>query len=192
VHKLLAILATAAMLFTVEGFMAGAAQADSLGTEGAFVAAINSLRVSKGLPTLAVDDRLTSVARAWSQQMAGAQLLSHNPNLPAQGPAGWRSLGENVGVGPSVAWLEAAFEASPHHYENLVDPSYTAIGVGVVEANGQIWVTEDFMGGAAAPTASAPAPAPVPSVHKAPAGRAPKRRKAPLRKAARRAPARRR
>jgi uncharacterized protein YkwD len=189
-RKILAILATAAMLFTAEGFMAASAKADSGGTEGAFVVAINNLRAGKGLPALAVDARLTAIARGWSSNMAGARVLSHNPDLAAQAPAGWRSLGENVGVGPSVDWLEAAFEASPHHYANLVDPSYTSIGVGVVEANGQIWVTEDFMGGASAPAVN-PAPAPAPTAHQVPAGRAPKRRKPPVRKAARRASARR-
>jgi Cysteine-rich secretory protein family len=121
------------------------AHADSVTDEGAFVARINGLRNSQGLGSLTVDPRLVGVARAWSAHMAATAVLAHNPSLPAQSPPGWSVVGENVGEGPTVDVLQAAFMASPHHYTNMVDPRYTSIGVGIVETNGVIWVTEDYM-----------------------------------------------
>ena len=110
--------------------------------EDYFIAKINDIRASRGLGALAVDGQLTAVARSWSQHMAADGTLEHNPNLGSQ-VSGWRTLGENVGTGPSDESIEAAFENSPHHFENMVDPSYNYIGVGVVQdSNGTYWVTE--------------------------------------------------
>ncbi|MBV8690915.1 MAG: CAP domain-containing protein [Actinobacteria bacterium] len=120
------------------------ARADA-GSEADFVARINGLRAAHGLGRLTVDAQLTNVARVWSASMGARTTLEHNPSLPNQ-VVGWQKLGENVGDGADVAQLEAAFEASPPHYEHLVDPRYTRVGVGVVvDGNGLMWVTELFM-----------------------------------------------
>jgi len=147
---------------------ATAASAEPRSEEADFVARINALRTSQGLVPLTVDLHLTDIARNWSAKMAGDGAISHNPDLAAQvGGNEWRTLGENVGVGSSVDWLENAFENSPHHYANLVDPDYRWIGVGVVDSGGQIWVTEDFeqpktvvSGSTSTKPAAAPAPKP--------------------------------
>ena len=58
----------------------------------------------------------------------------------------WQKLGENVGMGGTVETLHLAFVNSPHHYDNLVDPAFTSIGVGVVRSSGGIlFVAEEFM-----------------------------------------------
>jgi hypothetical protein len=73
-------------------------------------------------------------------------------------PSGWSKLGENVGVGYDVSGLMQAFIGSPKHYENLVDPAWTHVGVGVTRASdGRIYTTHNFM----ALGGGAPAPAPV-------------------------------
>ncbi|MBV8693718.1 MAG: CAP domain-containing protein [Actinobacteria bacterium] len=138
------------------------AHADTIDStaEAQFVTLINALRASKGLGTLTVDANLTSVARNWSQQMANAGTISHNPNFPNQVTSDWQMLGENVGQGYSVQSLFDAFVASPHHYENLVEPSFTRVGVGViVTASGQIFTSHQFMslrsGGGSAPAPAA-------------------------------------
>src|SRR3981081_3048994 len=124
--------------------MSPGARAEPQSEEAQFVAKINALRVSKGLVALTPDGHLTEVARGWSAVMAQSGGISHNGNFPNQ-VAGWRKLGANGGVGPRDDWLEQAFEASPHHYENLVDPDFRFVGIGIVDtADGQIWVTEDF------------------------------------------------
>jgi len=155
--------------FTSLGFVwpLTVARAEPQSEEAQFIVLINQLRVSKGLVPLTPDGQLTDVARAWSAQMAAAATLSHNPNFAQQMGSGWKKLGENVGVGASVDWLNQAFINSPHHYENLVDPDFRLIGVGVVDtSDGQIWVTEDFeqpRSTTALPAPVKPAPNPTPT-----------------------------
>src|SRR5438270_717433 len=146
------------------------------------LAAVVAVRARNGVPPLATDGQLISVARAWSAQMAGPAGLSHNPDLGSQ-VSNWRTLGENVGTGGDVASVEAALEASPHHFQNMVDPAFQYVGIGVVEAGGAIWVTEDFKqpktGSLPATQVPQPAPKPAPRppsppapVHSSPAGHA--------------------
>ncbi|MEY2567095.1 MAG: hypothetical protein QOE35_1624 [Actinomycetota bacterium] len=136
------------------------AAADPAGDEADFIQRTNALRAEKGAPPLSVDAELTDIARRWSAHMADQGELSHNPNLGDEAHD-WQMLGENVGTGPTVESIHNAFVNSEHHYANLVDPSFTLIGVGVVERDGRIWVTEDFKQPAKA-AASRPAPAPAP------------------------------
>ena len=112
----------------------------------AFVDAINQLRVSKGLNTLTVDSNLTSVANDWAVQMAENDGISHRLDLRAGITALWKTIGENVGVGPDVNALMNAFIASPGHYKNLVDPRFTHIGVGSVRTpGGLLYTAHEFM-----------------------------------------------
>jgi hypothetical protein len=140
-------------LLLLPGFTTAAHADATSDAETAFVNDMNALRASKGLRPLAVDPRLVTVARNWSQQMANANNLSHNPNLANQSPSDWVKLGENVGVGGSESSIHQAFVNSPHHYANLVDPAFNAVGVGVVQVGNTIWVTEDFEQAASAPAA---------------------------------------
>jgi hypothetical protein len=129
--------------------------------EDFFVNQINAIRAARGLGALAVDGQLSAVAMSWSQHMAGDGNLAHNPSLGSQ-VSGWRTLGENVGTGPGDASIEAALENSPHHFENIVDPSFNSVGVGVVrDSSGTYWVTEDFK-----QSTNAPRPAPAPAAPK--------------------------
>lgn len=142
----------------VEGAMrpAAAAPADD---EAAFISAINQSRGANGLGGLSTDAAAANVARAWSGQMAGENLLHHNPNLRAEVEAyvttAWQRLGENVGVGYSVSSLHDAFMASAGHRANILG-DYNRVGVGVVrEPSGRIWVTVVFIKG---PALAPPAP----------------------------------
>jgi hypothetical protein len=152
------------------------AQSSPVADEQAFVAMVNQLRASRGLPALRVDAELTSHGRAWAQRMAEAGAISHNPHFASQVQQNWRKVGENVGVGGDVASLFDAFVASPTHLANLVHPEFTHIGVGVVHADGRIWTAHQFMvlfpeapgapvvapAAAPAPPAASAAPAPAP------------------------------
>src|SRR5688572_19810573 len=90
-----------------------AAAADAVRAEADFVSAINALRLSKGLPELTVHPELVDIARAWAAKMAAVDRISHNGEFSHQVAADWEKLGENVGVGMTVAKLHAAFVASP-------------------------------------------------------------------------------
>lgn len=136
---ILAMLATAALL------PMAAAVANGPSDETAFVLGINALRAGKGLPALTVNANLTSKARAWAQTMADKDTIWHSV-LSDGITADWQKLGENVGRGGTVAGLELAFINSPHHYDNLVDPAFDSIGLGVVRSPaGIIFVAEEFM-----------------------------------------------
>jgi uncharacterized protein YkwD len=114
---------------------------------------INALRRREHLRPL-VEDRpeLTGLARAWAASMARDGGISHRPDLMTAAPADWMHLGENVGVGQSIASLHDAFVASPMHHKNLVDPDFRTVAVGVVVRGNRIWVTENFMEAAPAGT----------------------------------------
>jgi len=129
--------------FGVSMFPAGA-QADTVSDEASFVAKINDLRTSQGLPALQVNDNLVSKARAWAAGMAAAGRIWHS-TLSDGITADWQKLGENVGMGGSVDGLHAAFVASPHHYENLVDPDFSYVGIGIAMNGGTMYVAEEFM-----------------------------------------------
>lgn len=170
------VVAAVACLVTVAE-PADRAGADARVNELDFFARTNTLRVSKGLVALVADSQMDEVARAWSLEMARQDGLSHNPDLKGQ-IADWRYLGENVGVGPTVASIQEAFEASPGHYANLVDPRYRNVGIGVAEARDSVWVTVVFKtprSGAAVPQLESGPPAPAP----APPGPTPPRQPPP-------------
>ena len=160
---IVALLATLLPLGPLSGTAVGAS-ADPVAAEGEFVARINALRQSKGLAPLALHSELVALGRSWSTTMADADRIWHNPNLAGSVSANWTKLGENVGVGGSVGSLFDAFVASPSHYKNLVDGSFTHIGVGVVIGrDGALFTAHQFMTLAAAAPAPAPAPAPKPA-----------------------------
>ena len=125
--------------------------------EAAFVGRINGLRASLGLPTLAIDPELTAQARIWAQTMKDAGNIFHTDHLDAGIGADWQKLGENVGVGGTVDSLFDAFVASPKHYENLVDPAYRFVGIGVVWDGDRMFTTHRFMSLMPPPAATPPA-----------------------------------
>ena len=163
-HRLIALGLAVAAGLGLAFAVVPAAKADSNVDEVQFFADLNLVRARNGVPPLATDGQLISVARAWSAQMAGPAGLSHNPNIAGQ-ISNWRTLGENVGTGSDEATVEAALEASPHHFQNMVDPAFNYVGIGVVESGGVLWVTEDFKQAKAGtlPSTQIPQPAPKPA-----------------------------
>lgn len=143
---LVAVLLGAVVAPAVTSTPAAAQATDIAAAEAEFVDRINELRRGEGLGTLTVHGELVDVARRWAEEMAAADEISHNPNLADQVAADWQKLGENVGVGATVAKLYDAFVGSPAHYRNLVDPEFTHIGVAVVVGrNGALFTTHQFM-----------------------------------------------
>ncbi|MEZ5409287.1 MAG: CAP domain-containing protein [Acidimicrobiales bacterium] len=161
--------------------------ASSPDDEATFVALINNLRTSRGLNALVVDPELTAQARRWTDVMAADDQLKHAGDLSSGISTRWDLLGENVGVHTvhDINGLFQAFVASPHHLENLLDPRFEYVGVGVtITPSGKVWTTHRFM---SAPPAPAPAPPPPPPPPPAPAPRLRLRRR-PLRRLLRRRP----
>jgi uncharacterized protein YkwD len=134
-----------------------------------FVARINGLRASQGLGELRIDPELTREAQIWASTMTDAGRIFHSDDLSRGIGADWQKLGENVGVGGQVDVLFQAFVDSPTHYANLVDPTYTHVGVGVVNSPDgvRLFTAHRFM--SLRPAAPPPPPAaPAPPAQEAP------------------------
>ena len=151
------LLVGAALLTAVVGFApATTAGAANAGEASQFISLTNSLRASRGLPSLQVDGTLTAKAQGWAQYMADTGVLAHS-QITSGLPGNWKRVGENVGRGGDVTTVHNAFVASPAHLANLVDPGFQYVGVGVVDTPGGIYVAEVFMQTASQPSAPAPA-----------------------------------
>ena len=141
-RRLLALLATAAMTVVLLGTVgAGTAQA----APGTWLSRINTFRAANGQIRLAEDLQASQVAQRWTEQMAAANRLSHNPSYSTQVTTSWYRIGENVGYGGSEATVFQAFVNSPGHRANLLRPEYNRVGVGQVVVNGRVWTTHVFL-----------------------------------------------
>jgi hypothetical protein len=151
-RRFIAVIMIAASAAFVVATSQGASASDPA-AEADFVGKINSLRASQGAGTLQVHSVLTAKAQAWAAHMAATGCLCHS-NLTDGVNVSWSKLGENVGRGPNVASLQAAFIASHEHYVNMMDRSFQWVGIGVAYGQGQMWVAEVFMNGAGPPAPS--------------------------------------
>lgn len=148
------IAALLAISLSVMGF--GLSATADTGQENEFLAAINSSRSAAGLAPLAMSGGLQTYARSHSVDMANANQIYHSTGdqLAAAAGSGWSNLGENVGRGPGVAALHAAFMGSSGHKANILG-DYNYVGIGTTTADGYIYVTAVFMKKGAT-TAAAP------------------------------------
>lgn len=108
-----------------------------------YLSMLNGERVSHGLQALGWRSDLSAVAQAWSAHMAATRSLSHNPSLTSQ-VSNWRAVGENVGEGPTIKDLDAAFWDSTEHRANILDSGFEEIGIGSARSAGVIWITVVF------------------------------------------------
>lgn len=125
---------------------------DVVNLEQQLLSQLNQSRREAGLQALSVEPKLTEAARAHSQLMALQRKLAHvlpgeadvADRLAATGLHYSRS-GENVGFNSYFSGLHSAFMKSPPHRENILNPSYTQVGIGLVrDDEGVYWATEDF------------------------------------------------
>jgi uncharacterized YkwD family protein/spore coat assembly protein SafA len=123
-----------------------------LAFESEVIRLVNEIRAEHGLKTLAANWELSRVARYKSQDMVDNRYFSHTS--PVYGSPfqmirafglSFRTAGENIAYGQRTpqavvnAWMN-----SSGHRSNILNASYTQIGVGYV-ANGHYW-TQMFIG----------------------------------------------
>ncbi|MEZ5382675.1 MAG: CAP domain-containing protein [Microthrixaceae bacterium] len=127
--------------------------------ETQFVNLLNNLRATKGVKPLATDPELTANGRDWSITMRNEGRIFHTADQSIGVSKPWQKLGENVGTGPNVREVFDAFVASPKHYENLVDPAFDFVGIGVIWDGPRMWTVQRFRDeGAGAPPTAEPTP----------------------------------
>jgi uncharacterized protein YkwD len=110
----------------------------------------NESRARRDLPRLHLDRSRSDRARKHSVAMARDGLF-HTPDPTEVYLRGvrWSRWGENVGDtggGSDLRPLQDAFMASPEHRENVLDPSFDRVAIGVVMRDGEAWVTLFFYG----------------------------------------------
>ena len=119
------------------------------------LALANEARAAAGLAPLERDPDLGAVARTWSEHLAAQGLdLAHNPDYTQQIPGGWSAAAENVGwiddggqLTPQevAARIHQGWMESQGHRENLLNPAYTHLGVGVAHNPEHGWyLTQNF------------------------------------------------
>lgn len=113
--------------------------------ERGFTRKMNRARTATGLGRLKLDPELSKVARVHTREMIRAGKIHHTSSKAlSRRVTNWVTLGENVGVGGTVASLHRAFMASPTHRDNVLHAHYNHVGVGTRRANGRLWVTIVF------------------------------------------------
>ncbi len=113
---------------------------------------LNHERASHGLNALQWDDHAASAARAHAQLLAENGTLSHQfpgeATLPERlGATGARFTvsAENVARTEYIQDIHPALMGSSGHRANILSPSYNAVGIGMVEKQGRIFIAQDFI-----------------------------------------------
>jgi uncharacterized protein YkwD len=116
-----------------------------------FFDAANSERIALHMQPLTWDENLAKAARRHAALMAERKQLEHRlPDEPAldqraaQVGARFSQIGENIAVGPLASTIHTGWMNSPGHRANILDAHFTALGVGVVEDDGELYAVEDF------------------------------------------------
>ena len=59
----------------------------------------------------------------------------------------YRTAGENIAMNQTVQAAHTAFMNSPGHRANILNSSFTTIGIGIVsDGNGNIYISQMFIG----------------------------------------------
>lgn len=103
---------------------------------------LNAERVKKGLNALKVDMEITKVARLKSQDMIDNSYFSHSSptygspfEMMKQFGIQYIYAGENLAGNPSVQGAHNALMNSEGHRDNILNPNFTHIGVGIREGS---------------------------------------------------------
>jgi uncharacterized protein YkwD len=118
--------------------------------EGQILALVNQQRATAGCGALTADGGLASLARTFSADMRDRGFFSHtDPDglspFDRGNRAGVTVLGENIAYGqPDAAAVMTAWMNSAGHRANILNCSYTRLGVGVAYGPGGPWWTQDF------------------------------------------------
>jgi len=118
----------------------------------------NGERSRAGLPPLTSRDDIVNIAVAHSQEMARKGDIFHSVTFftsAVKNLLNAAARGENVAYNGDVDNTHARLMTSAGHRANILDPGYSAVGIGVVQAaDGRYFVTQDFIRPAGAPPAA--------------------------------------
>lgn len=111
-------------------------------SEQQMVELVNEERVKQGLSALRLEENLAIVARNHSRDMFERRYFSHYS--PERHDVGYRAreggveytlIGENLAYAPDVTTAHAGLMNSDGHRKNILDPAWSRIGIGVIDAD---------------------------------------------------------
>jgi len=144
------------LLFAVFTSLVPVALADSADEHQIFDL-VNNERSKKRLGRLDWNDRLADMARSYSKQMSKENFFSHyDPegktvvDRAKNVRISWQKIGENLfycsGLTEFNDFAVKGWMKSSSHRRNILDPEWTASGIGVYEArDGRVFVTQVFI-----------------------------------------------
>ncbi|MGX4600509.1 CAP domain-containing protein [Faecalimicrobium sp. JNUCC 81] len=116
---------------------------------------VNVERTKRGLSPLTLDSKVSDVATKKSQDMINKNYFDHNSptygspfDMMKQFGVSYRAAGENIAMGQrSPKEVVTAWMNSEGHRKNILNSSFTKIGVGVAQkSNGTLYWTQMFIG----------------------------------------------
>ena len=101
--------------------------------ERKFLDLINDYRRQNNAGNLSLQNQLGAAADSHSRDMAQKNYFRHAPqsNFARHGYKNWKVIGENIAAGDETAkQVFDSWRTSPPHKKNMLDKSYTEIGIG--------------------------------------------------------------
>jgi uncharacterized protein YkwD len=121
--------------------------ADDVTRRDRMLSLLNQTRRNHGLPVFRLNVELSHFAWRHSKRMADRNSCFHSTNLwdvlRTYHPSTW---GENVGAAGTLLRVRTLWMGSGGHRDNILNPRFRRIGIGVVKARGLVWVTAIFYG----------------------------------------------
>lgn len=119
--------------------------------------AANAERAQMGLRPLRWDPALYRAAYSHAREMAARQSISHQyageadlAQRASRAGAQFSFIAENVAEAPTAVRIHDAWMRSPGHRANLLDSRADAVGISVLQRNGQLYAVQDFQKSVAA------------------------------------------
>lgn len=102
---------------------------------------VNKERTKQGLAPLISSVAMQDIAREYSKKMLLEGYVSHvdtqgndTANRLTSGNVQYRVAGENLAYAKNVTVAHSGLMGSPLHKQNILDPSFKRIGIGVIDA----------------------------------------------------------
>jgi len=128
------------------------AKIDSAQAERQIFDQLNQEREKIGLRKLQWDDHVADAAREHTKELAENEKLTHQflgeatvPDRIGSTGARFTRSAENVARTEFLEDVHLALMNSPGHRANMMNPEYNAVGIGVIEHKGLLYVTQDFV-----------------------------------------------
>ena len=122
--------------------------------ENKAVMLLNQARLNEGLTPLKVNPRLSKLAADYAVDMRTRKFFSHvDPDgkdpfdrMAAIG-IDFPNAGENIALSPDVETAHKMLMESPLHRENILNPKFAEIGLGVrPDSRGGVYLVQEFIG----------------------------------------------